>query len=57
MSNLSKEYWNKKVKRIVDISKEHGYPEQNEEFWEHQPAGVISLIVKMDDRYSYKCQK
>jgi len=43
------EYWDKKVKKVVSISKEYGYSELNEEFWKRQPAIVMSLIVKMDD--------
>ena len=42
------EYWEKKIERIAKISAENGFPEQNEEFWKTQPAGVISLIIKLN---------
>ena len=38
-------YWENKIKQVVNISKEHGFPEQDIEFWNHQPCGVISLII------------
>jgi len=41
------DYWNKKIKAVVEVSKKYGYPEQNEEFWKTQRAGVISLILDM----------
>ena len=38
-------YWARKVEKAVKISKEYGYDSYDEEFWERQPAGVISLII------------
>ena len=46
---MENKYWEKKLEKIVYISKKYGFPEQNLEFWRTQPAGVISLIVKIDD--------
>jgi len=40
-------YWKKKIKRVAKLSKEMNYPEQNEEFWKTQRAGVISLIDEL----------
>ena len=40
-------YWKKKIKRVAKISKEMDFPEQNEEFWKTQVAGVISLIDEL----------
>ena len=39
------EYWEKKVKEIVEISEEYGYSDFNTEFWKEQPAGILSLIL------------
>ena len=41
------EYWKKKINAVVKISKEYEYPEQDIEFWNHQPAGVILLIIDL----------
>lgn len=42
------EYWDKKIKRVVKISAENGFPEYNEEFWKTQVAGVISLVDQLN---------
>jgi len=42
-------YWKEKVKKVAEISKKYGFPEQNVEFWKTQPAGVISLIVSIEE--------
>jgi hypothetical protein len=42
-------YWKKKVEKVASISKKYGYPEQNVEFWKTQVAGVISLIVEIEE--------
>jgi len=47
LKNYATDYWEKKVKRVCGISKEFNYPEQDEEFWNRQPAGIISLIVEI----------
>ena len=39
------EYWEKKIKDVVDISKEYGFSILDDEFWGVQPAAVLSLIV------------
>ena len=52
--NYNIEYWTNKVKDVIEISKSHGYPEQNKEFWEKQPAGVISLILEIAKEKEYK---
>ena len=49
LKNYDIDYWNKKVKAVVEISKEYGYPEQDREFWIRQPAGVISLILDIKE--------
>ena len=40
-------YWEEKIVAIVELSKKFGFPEQNAEFWNRQPAGVISLVIKI----------
>ena len=42
-------YWEKKLKKVCKISKQFDYPEQDREFWERKPAGIISLIVDIYD--------
>jgi hypothetical protein len=42
-------YWKEKVKKVAEISKKYGFPEQNIEFWNTQRAGVISLIVAIEE--------
>ena len=41
------EQWKNKIKQASEISRKNGYPEQNEEFWIRQPAGVISLVIEL----------
>ena len=43
-------FWKNKVKKVAEISKENNFPEQTEEFWYTQSAGVISLIITLDQR-------
>jgi hypothetical protein len=57
----SDEYWKLKVHFAKIISEINGFPEQNDEFWGHQPAGVISLVVKLYEKglpenYKFKNQ-
>jgi len=47
-------HWNNKIKKAVLISKKYDYTSYNFEFWMHQPAGVISLLL---DVYKSKCKK
>jgi len=47
LDSYDPDYWNKKVKKVSEISKKYGFPEYNEEFWENHVAGVISLIVEI----------
>ncbi len=44
-TELDEYYWKTKVKKVVVVSKEYEYPDYNEEFWNTQVAGVISLIM------------
>ena len=44
---LEESYWKTKVKKVVAVSEEYGYPEYNEEFWMTQVGGVISLIINI----------
>lgn len=48
------EYWKKKVKKVSEISKKYGFPEYDEEFWRTQVAGVISLIVEIEEKEESK---
>jgi len=43
------EFWTHKIEKVILISKEYGYPEQNEEFWVRQVAGVMSLIINITE--------
>jgi len=42
------QFWEKKIKKVIKISKKYGFDEQDEEFWKRQPAGVISLVVEIE---------
>ncbi len=42
--------WQEKVEKAVVISKRYGFEEQNKEFWQQQPAGVISLLIEIVER-------
>lgn len=42
--NYAIDYWKKKTADVIKISNDYGY-DFNREFWERQPAGVISLII------------
>ena len=48
--NQMSEYWEKKVIRVVAISKEYGFDSYDYEFWQRQPAGVLSLIIDIHDK-------
>ena len=39
------DYWKKKVKKAAEISKEYGYAEQDEEFWNNQRWEIIFLVI------------
>ena len=54
LTNYNTDFWDKKVNRVVVISKIQGYPEQDEEFWNNQPAGVISLILGIVDSKKWR---
>lgn len=41
------DYWKKKSEKVVNIALDNGYPSYDLEFWNRQPAGVISLIVDL----------
>ena len=53
-ASIDDKYWKKKVKKAVEISKEFGYSEQNENFWNNQRAGIISLLIDIYDKLSCK---
>ena len=44
---MDNKLWSLKVCAAELISKLYGFPEQNQEFWARQPAGVISLLIKV----------
>jgi len=44
------EYWEKKVVDVASISKKYGYSSFDIEFWNEQPAGVLSLIIDIHDK-------
>ncbi len=50
----SETYWKKKVKYIVKISKIYGYSDLDKEFWDRQPAIIISLITDIVGVFKYR---
>jgi len=49
-NNEVEEYWNSKLDKIVEISKEYGYDEQDKEFWSQKPCGIISLVIDIYEK-------
>ncbi len=49
MSKAQELYWKNRVAKVVQISKAYGFETYSEEFWLRQPAGVVSLIIQMNE--------